>query len=170
MVYQLKIEVLLALGLGIYWIIFTHFLGLGLSPDSTHYLVYALNMHYSANWLNLFSLTVNPLWAPFYSFLINIFMFFTPLPLEAATLLGGISMLLFLITFTLILRQFSNNLVLNLLFLMNLLVLIGFLDSYLYILSEAPFALFIILHFYFLIKHEQTHKIKYYIFQQFLFR
>jgi len=157
-----NIDVILAVCLGLFWSIFIYACGLGFSPDSTHYMANALNMHHAFDFSN-FSLTVIPLWPPFYAFLLNLFMFFNVFPAEAAALLSGFSMLLLLVILTLILKKFSKNLLLNILFLLTLFTLTGFLDSYLFVMSESPFALFLILHVYFLVKHNETQQVKYYV-------
>jgi hypothetical protein len=157
-----NIDVILAVCLGLFWLIFIYVSGLGLSPDSTHYMVNALNMHYAFDFSS-FSLSVIPLWPPFYAFLLNLFMFFNVFPAEAAALLSGCSMLILLVIFTLILKKFSQNLLLNTLFVLTLFTLTGFLDSYLFVMSESPFALFLILHIYFLLKHNETQLVKYYV-------
>ena len=160
MLNKFKIDTLFAVGFGLSWLVLTQVSGLKLTFDSTVYLAYALNMHHADSF---FEMTMVPVWPPLYSFLIHIFMFFNIFPAEAAALLNGISLLLCLVVFSLILQRFSHNRLLNLLFLIALCTFTGFLNSYFHIMSEAPFSLFIVIHLYFLIRHHETCQVKYYI-------
>ncbi|EDN69287.1 membrane protein [Beggiatoa sp. PS] len=137
MKYVIKnIDVIIAICLGFIGLIFIDTVGLNFSPDSMDYMTYAMEMHYALDF------SVSPLWPPAYPFLINLFMFFNPFPAEAAALLSGISILLFFIIFTLILKRFSQNVFLNSLFLLTLFTFIGLSPIFLLVSSEVPFSLF----------------------------
>jgi hypothetical protein len=148
----------MALGLGLFWLVFIRSFGLAFTPDSIQYMTYALKMHYASE----FSAT--PFWPPMYPILINLSMFANAFPAEAAALLSGITMIIFLFVFTLILRNYSRDLILIGLFLLALFTLDDFLHSYKFALSEATFSLFLLLNFYFLIRHFETGRLKHYAF------
>jgi len=152
-----NIDVIIAICLGFFWLIFIDTIGLKFSPDSMDYMIYAMEMHYAVDFSS------SPLLPPVYPFLINLFMFFNPFPAEAAALLSGISILLFFIIFTLILKRFSQNVFLNSLFLLTLFTFIGLSPISLLVSSEVAFSLFLVLNFYFVIKHYETKSLKYYL-------
>lgn len=149
--------VVLAFCLGLFWLIFIRSFGLDFTPDSIQYMTYALKMHYAAE----FSAT--PFWPPMYPILISLSMFANGFPAEATALLSGLTMILFLLVFTLILRNYSEDTILIVLFLLTLFTFDRFLHSFKFALSEAPFSLFLLLNFYCVIKHHETKQLKYYV-------
>ena len=148
----------LALSLGLFWLIFVRSFGLAFTPDSIQYMISALKMHYASDFF------ATPFWPPMYPILINLAMYANGFPADAAALLSGLTMMFFLFVFALILRNYSEDIVLIGLFLLTLFTFDGFLDSYKFALSEAPFSLFLLLNFYFVIKHYETKELKYYVF------
>jgi hypothetical protein len=140
----------LALGLGLFWLIFIRSFGLAFTPDSIQYMSYAMKLRYASE----FSLT--PFWPPMYPILINLAMYANGFPAEAAALLSGLTMILFLFVFTSTLRNYSDDFILIGLFLITLFTFDRFLHSYKFALSEASFSLFLLLNFYFVIKHYET--------------
>lgn len=149
---------ILAFSLGFFWLIFIYSSGLQFSADSGHYLGYALDMHYDGNYF------VHAQRPPLYPFLINLFMYFDGFPAGAAALVSGISMILLLVVFALILQKFSKDIFLNSLFLIVFFIFDKFLYVFKFAWSEVPFSLFLILNFYFVIRHHETKKIKHYVF------
>jgi hypothetical protein len=148
----------LALGLGLFWLIFIRSFGLAFTPDSIQYMTYAMKLRYASE----FSFT--PFWPPMYPILINLAMYANGFPAEAAALLSGLTMILFLFVFTSTLRNYSDDIILIGLFLITLFTFDGFLHSYKFALSEASFSLFLLLNLYFVIKHYETKQTKYYVF------
>jgi hypothetical protein len=150
--------VVLALVPGLFWLIFIRSFGLAFTPDSIQYMTYAMKMRYASEF------SVTPFWPPMYPILINLVMYAKGFPADAAALLSGLTMVLFLFVLALILRNYSKDIILIGLFLLTLFTFDGFLHSYKFALSEAPFSLFLLLNFYSVIKHYETKKLKYYIF------
>ncbi|MCP5052884.1 MAG: glycosyltransferase family 39 protein, partial [bacterium] len=126
--------------------------------DSGYYLTYSMQMHHV--W-DFFTHAVRP---PAYSFLINLCMYVTGSPSDAASLLSGITMILSLAVFALILQKFSKDLVLNGLFLVSLFTFSKFVFVFSYAMSESLFSLFVLLTVYYLILHHEGGKPKHYIF------
>ncbi|NIM97287.1 MAG: hypothetical protein GTO24_04150 [candidate division Zixibacteria bacterium] len=147
----------LALCLGLFWLFFIRSFGLAFTPDSIQYMTYAIKMYYTAEF------PVTPFWPPMYPVLINLSMFANGFPAEAAGLLSGLTMVLFLFVFTLILRNYSRDIILIGLFLLALFMFDRFLHSYKFALSEALFSLFLLLNFYSVMKHYETKQLKYYV-------
>jgi hypothetical protein len=152
------IVTVLALGLGLFWLVFIRSFGLALTPDSIQYMTYALKLHYA------WEFSVTPFWPPMYPILINLAMYANGFPAEAAALLSGLTMILFLFVYVLTLRNYSDDIILIGLFLITLFTFDRFLHSYKFALSEASFSLFLLLNFYFVIKHYETRQTKYYVF------
>ena len=148
----------LALGLGLFWLIFIRSFGLAFTPDSIQYMTYAMKLRYASEF------SVTPFWPPMYPILINLAMYANGFPAEAAALLSGLTMILFLFVFTSTLRNYSDDIILIGLFLITLFTFDRFLHSYKFALSEASFSLFLLLNFYFVIKHYETKRLKYYVF------
>jgi len=149
---------ILAFSLGFFWLIFIYSSGLHFSGDSGHYLGYALDMHYEGNY------SVSATRPPVYPILISLFMYFDGFPAGAAAIVSGISLILLLIVFALILQKFSKDTLLNSLFLIGFFMFDKFLYIFKYAWSEVPFSLFLILNFYFLLRHHESKKIRHYVF------
>jgi hypothetical protein len=149
-------DIFLACCLGISWLIFIKTAGIGLYADSTHYITYALDIYHN------FRLSVDPIWPPAYPLAISLVMFISEFPAEATAILSGIYMWLFLIGFTLILRQFGRQVLLNSLFLITLFTFIPILTNYTFASTESLFFLSLILNFYWIIKHHHTQNTSYY--------
>lgn len=148
---------LFAIGLGVYWHVFNCITGLSTNPDSGYYLSYALRMHYAGDF---FVHAVRP---PLYSFLVNVIMFFNGSPADAAAILSGITMVLTLVVFALIIQRFSKDVFLNVLLLLALFTFSHFALIFTMVMSEGLFTLFLLLTVYYVIRHHETGKSKFYI-------
>ena len=148
---------IVAFCLGLLWLIFIYDHGIHITPDSTKYMTFAMKMHYARDY------SVNPLWPPLYPFLLNLFMFVEGFPAESAELISGISMMAFLVTFALTLYKFREGIVLNLLFLLTLFTFTKPLYVFHCAWAETPFSLFLILNFYFLLRHWETKLVGHYV-------
>ncbi len=149
---------LFAAALGFGWLLFIYNAGVQLSPDSGYYLSYGLNMHYDGDY---FVHAVRP---PVYPFMVNLFMYLDGFPADAAALVSGFTMILLLIVFARILTRFSDDTLLNCLFLAALFTFEKIIYIFIHAWSEIPFALFVISAFYFLLRHHETGRTKYYVF------
>lgn len=138
--------------LGMAWSIWIYQAGVEFSADSTQYLSFALNMYGSGDYAH------SPLWPPLYSFLVSISMGLTQFPAEAASLVSGLSLLCVLITFATILHRYSNDNILNSMFLFLLFSWTSFLYIYKFAWSEGPFTAFALLGVYFIIRHIKNQK------------
>ncbi len=143
--------------LGLFWLVFIYRAGIFMSADSTWLMKYAMDIHYAFEFPN------DTNWPPLYPFLINLFMYINEFPAEAAALLSGVSILIFFVVFALILRKFCEDILINCLFLITMFTFTKFLYLHEYACTEVPFSLFIILNVYFVIIHNETKKLKYYI-------
>ncbi|MCP4216477.1 MAG: hypothetical protein GY765_17635 [bacterium] len=155
---QNNITLILAVALGLGWLLFIYTAGPGISPDSGHYLGYSFNMHYDGNYY------VHAVRPPVYPLLIHFFIFFVGFPVDAAALVSGFSMILLLATAALILQKACKDTLLNCMFLLSIFLYDKFLMVFKMAWSEGPFALFTLLNLYFLMQHHRNPKTKYYLF------
>ena len=120
--------------------------GLGLLPDSQSYMDTAFNLALKNN------LEYNPLWPPFYSIVIYIFMIFTPFPAVAANFISIFAFAGSLFVFTLLLCKISKNTLINLLLIFLFASFRPIFEIYQYALSENLFSLWSIIAFLYLYK------------------
>ncbi len=149
---------LLAVGAGLFWLVFINYTGLMLNPDSSRYMGFALGMHFGGNYF------VMPLRPPMYPFIIHMFMFFKRFPAEAAALASGIIMILTLVVFVLIMQKFSRDIFLNSILLLSLFTFSKFVFVFGSAWTEGLYGLFTLLALYFVLRHHETQRTTYYIF------
>lgn len=113
-------------------------------------------MHYAGD------LYFDPVRPPGYPLLINLFMLFDGFPAGAAALVSGVTMIIVLVVFSRILHSFNKSFALNAIFLLICFLFNNVLYIFKYAWSEVPFVLFIILNIFFLYRHHETGRTKYY--------
>jgi len=153
-----KVSTPFACLLGFGWLMFIALYGVGISPDSAKYALYAFYMHFVHDY------NVPPHWPPLYPFVINLLMYAEPFVIDAASLLSGFSMLLLLVAFTRIIQRYSERSIVNCLLLLAFFTHAKVLHLYEYAWSESLFSLFLITHIYFVMKHLRTGKFSFYVF------
>ncbi len=145
---------LLAGTLGLYWLIVILDAGIRVTSDSAWYLLFATKMHYA------WDFWVRPTWPPLYPFLVSLCMTLTPFPAGAAAILSGLNVAAVLVTCAGMLRRLGASTLLTVLFVVLVFALPGFLVIHEAAWSEQPFCLFLTLHVYFLIRHQQSRRVR----------
>lgn len=144
-------DYLLVVALIIYWggIVIKN--GINLSPDSCHYLSFAVDMHFE----NEFN-TVITKWPPLTPFIIHCLMFLSPYPTQAAALMSLLFLGLSLVGFVYLLRSLFLPIIIRLLLIVSLFLTYKWLHIFSYAWSEIPFAGFTILFFIGMLIYERS--------------
>ncbi len=138
--------------IGVCWIVLTLKGGVGLTPDSTQYMTFALYMK------ELGRFTVNPLWPPLYPALLSSILYLTPFPAEAAAWVSAACLPLYVLLSVCILRQARVPALVQVLLLAALSSLLPFLYTLLFARSECPYTVLLALHILFVVRYHRTGK------------
>lgn len=151
--YQLRLDLIFALGAGLAWAIWVSRVGMGYSPDSIEYVLSAARLGFSGEFAML------PVWPPLFPSLIALLSILLPFPAVAAEALVGFCAMGLLVAFALNLRLFSQNVLLNIVFILLLLTLPPFFSVGTMAWSEIPYTFVSLLAIFFFLRFQREDRI-----------
>ncbi|MEX1071978.1 MAG: glycosyltransferase family 39 protein [Anaerolineales bacterium] len=146
--YRHYAELITALCAGLIWAEHILKMGLTLTSDSIAYLGFALKTSTSG------VLIQNTDWPPFYSIAISATKFLTQFPADGAAIISAASLVIFLLVFALLLRQYSESTVANIILILLFATFHDFINLFRHAWSEQLYTVFVIANFYLLVKHQ----------------
>lgn len=131
--------------------------GIGLSPDSTHYLFHSVAIYHQLDFLE-----VQTVWPPGYQTLLAIGKIFKASPELSACIIVALALATIFVFINKIMINLCINAFLRIIALLLLATNIGFLYVFQMAWSEVPFTAYSVLFIYFLIKHSTERDLKFF--------
>jgi hypothetical protein len=153
-----KADTIFAAFAGIGWYLWLSTVGIAISPDSSEYLFFSLQIHYKGDYSGIYTV-----WPPAYPFLLSVAQFINIAPADAATLISAVSLLLLLLCLSFVMKLINIPVAIRCFGLFFLILNSDFLHVFEYAWADGPFTAFYILFIAAMLKHWQTEKFLYFI-------
>lgn len=153
-----KSDMVFAVFASIGWYLWLSTVGIAISPDSSEYLFFSLQIHYQGDYSSIYTV-----WPPAYPFLLSIAQYINIAPADAATLVSAASLLVLLLCLSHVMRLINIPGAIRCFGLFFLILNPDFLHIFEYAWADGPFTAFYILFISAILKHWQTQKFFYFV-------